>query len=281
MTFPMTGWQQGGDFASGYTYTNPNSPSAAPAPAAPGGGTGSTSPETPTTPATASPTTFGPNSNYPNNPVDAWKGSLNPGAQQPYSVDPFAMISPQGAPGAAYNNFLPQVMRDPYLSGINAAAQVGTAAGYALPNASGFQSALYGPSLTPMEQAFMQASGDQGLRGLNQTLNRVEAQFENAPLHGALGPMMMDAANQFATNMMQTGAGMGVQRQTTAAQSMPFTFGFPLQASGAAQQSAEGLYNMGTQGMYGDLQYPAALYGQYPFISPTIMQSASGGGKGK
>lgn len=228
------------------------------------------------------PTASTPNAGYANNPANQWKGqALNPGAQQPYSNDPFAMISPQAAPGAAYSNFLPSVFRDPYLSGMNAAAQVGTAAGAALPNLSGFQSQLYGPGLTGMEQAFMGAAGEQGLRGLNTALNRVEAQFENSPMHGALAPAMFDAANQFAQNMMTTGAQMGTQRQTVAAQMMPSSFQVPLQAAQASQQGSEGLYNMLTQAMYGDLQYPAALYGQYPFISPTVVQGTNGGGKGK
>lgn len=236
----------------------------------------------PTETATPAPTpTPANNAGYANNPANQWKGqALNPGAQQPYSNDPFAMISPQAAPGQGYANFLPAVFRDPYLSGMNAAAQVGTAAGAALPNLSGFQSQLYGPGLTGMEQAFMGAAGEQGLRGLNQTLNRVEAQFENSPMHGALAPAMMDAANQFAQNMMTTGSQMGTQRQTVAAQMMPSSFQVPLQAAQASQQGSEGLYNMLTQAMYGDLQYPAALYGQYPFISPTVVQGTSQG-KGK
>lgn len=272
------GWTQGGDQTL-YTYTRPGTtPTSGGGPVstpATGGGDSGGGTVAPSTPAP------GTNANYPNNPVDAWKGSLNPGAQQPYSVDPFALISPQGAPGAAYNNFLPSVMRDPYLSGINAAAQVGTAAGAALPNAAGFQQALYGPGLTPMEQSFLGSSAELGMRGLNQTLNRIEGQFENTPQHGALAPAMMDAANQFAAQMMQTGSGMGVQRQGLAAQAMPFTFGFPLQASGFGQQSSEGLYNMMTQGMYGDLAYPTSVYGQYPFISPTIVQSTGGSSGGK
>ena len=238
---------------------------------------GPTAGETAGIPTASSAMAPGTNTNYANNPAGQWQGgSLNPGDQQPYSNDPWAMLSPQAAPGSAYSNFLPSVFRDPYLSSMNAAAQVGTAAGMALPNAAGFQSELYGPGLTGMEQSFMQSAGEQGLRGLNQTLNRVEAQFENAPLHGALGAMETDAANQFATNMMNMGAQMGTQRQNTAAGTLGTTFQLPLQAGQQSQEASSGLYNMMTQAMYGDLQFPMAMYNSYPFVSPTIMQSTGG-----
>lgn len=164
---------------------------------------------------------------------------------------------------------------------MNVAAQVGTAAGKALPNAASFQQQLYGPGLTQMEQSFLGSSAELGMRGLNDTLNRIEGQFENSPMHGSLGGLQMDAANQFAAQMMNTGSQMGMQRQGLAAQTMPFTFGFPMQASGFGQQSAEGLYNMMTQAMYGDMSWPAALYGQYPFMSPTIVQQTGGSGRKK
>jgi hypothetical protein len=243
----------------------------------PGKGTQNPSPAAPAGPAPAT----GDNPNYPNNPATQYMGQpLNPGDQHPFSNDPWTMLSPQAAPGAGYSNFLPSVFRDPYLGSMNAASQVGTAAGMALPNAAAFQSDLYGPGLTGMEQAFMRSAGDQGLRGLNQTLNRVEAQFENAPLHGALGAMSMDAANQFATNMMNMGAQMGTQRQNTAAGTLGTTFQLPLQAGQQSQEAASGLYNMMTQAMYGDMQYPSAMYSSYPFIAPAISQP-TGGGKGK
>lgn len=243
----------------------------------PGKGTQNPSPAAPAGPAPAT----GDNPNYPNNPATQYMGQpLNPGDQHPFSNDPWTMLSPQAAPGAGYSNFLPSVFRDPYLGSMNAASQVGTAAGMALPNAASFQSDLYGPGLTGMEQSFMRSAGDQGLRGLNQTLNRVEAQFENAPMHGALGAMSMDAANQFATNMMNMGSQMGTQRQNTAAGTLGTTFQLPLQAGQQSQEAASGLYNMMTQAMYGDMQYPSSMYNSYPFIAPTISQP-TGGGKGK
>lgn len=244
----------------------------------PGKGTQNPSPAAPA-PAGPTPAT-GNNPSYPNNPATQYMGQpRNPGDQHPYSNDPWTMLSPQAAPGAGYSNFLPSVFRDPYLGSMNAASQVGTAAGMALPNAAAFQSDLYGPGLTGMEQSFMRSAGDQGLRGLNQTLNRVEAQFENAPMHGALGAMSMDAANQFATNMMNMGSQMGTQRQNTAAGTLGTTFQLPLQAGQQSQEAASGLYNMMTQAMYGDMQYPTSMYNSYPFIAPTISQP-TGGGKG-
>lgn len=208
--------------------------------------------------------------------------TLNPGAQHPFSSDPFPLIAPPAGPGSAYNNFLPSILANPFLSGINTAAQAGTAAGMALPNAAGFHSALYGPGMTPMEQAFLSSGAELGMRGLNTALNRVDAQFENAPMHSAQAPAMFDAANQFAAQMMNTAGQMGTQRQSLAAQSMPFTFGFPMQASQHAQDSAAGLLGMATQGMFGDLNYASSLYNGYPMLSPAIVQNTGGGGgKGK
>lgn len=269
VTPPGTGKGNSGSFWPSWAQGN-----------SPGKGTQNPSPAAPSAPAGPTPAT-GDNPNYPNNPATQYMGQpLNPGDQHPYSNDPWTMLSPQAAPGAGYSNFLPSVFRDPYLGSMNAASQVGTAAGMALPNAAAFQSDLYGPGLTGMEQSFMRSAGDQGLRGLNQTLNRVEAQFENAPMHGALGAMSMDAANQFATNMMNMGSQMGTQRQNTAAETLGTTFQLPLQAGQQSQEAASGLYNMMTQAMYGDMQYPSSMYNSYPFIAPTISQP-TGGGKGK
>lgn len=266
---PSAGWGWGG-VGSGYTGGATQPPPSGGGSAPPSGGGGGAAP-----PATGGGTTPG------GGQTTDIKGFLNPGAQHPFSNDPFQLIAPPPGPGPAYNNFLPSVFRDPYLSGMNVAAQVGTAAGKALPNASQFQQDLYSPNLTQMEQSFLGSSAELGMRGLNQTLNRIEGQFENSPMHGSLGGLQMDAANQFAAQMMNTGSQMGMTRQGLAAQSMPFTFGFPMQASGFGQQSSEGLYNMMTQGMYGDMAWPASLYGQYPFISPTILQNTGGGGGGK
>lgn len=212
----------------------------------------------------------------------ATSGALNPGQQHPFSNDPFPLIAPPAAPGEAYNNFLPSILANPFLSGINAAAQVGTAAGMALPGAAGFQAAMYGPGPTPMEQAFLQSGAALGMRGLNEAFNRVDAQFENAPMHSALAPSMMNAGNQFAEQMMNTAGQMGVQRQGQAASLLPFTFGFPLQAAQSGQESASGLLGMATQGMYGDLNYANSVYSGYPMLSPAIVQNTGGGGgKGK
>lgn len=178
------------------------------------------------------------------------------------------------------NSFLPGILRDPYVSGMNAAAQVGSWAGAALPGASSFQSSLYSPGLNQMEQAFMQSGANQGLRGLADSFNRIDAQYEGTPFHSSRGTQMDDAALQFSDQMTGRAAGLGLQRQQLAASNLPVAFGTPLQAATSQQEMASGLYNLAQQGMTGELQFPLSMYSGYPMVSPAVVQSSGGrGGK--
>lgn len=176
-------------------------------------------------------------------------------------------------------SFLPQAFSAPYTGGIQQGMNLANWGAQAVPQAAGFQNALFSPGMTPMEQQFLGASGDLGLRGLAQTQANLMGQFENQGANSGIGPAMLQAANQFGSQMNQAAGQMGVQREGLAAQALPFTMGFPLQALQSAQQGAEGLYGMAQGAMTGELQYPLAMFGSNPFSSPTIMANSSGGGK--
>ena len=211
----------------------------------------------------------------------------------PYDPHPYAnasqhnigsnglMPTPGSLPGSQYTDmFMPDVLANPFVSGINTATQLGSFASQAAPAAGHFQQDLYNPNLNTMEQNFLQSSADQGLRGLSTAMNRIDSQYEGSPGHSARPQQYMDAANQFATQMMNTGSQMGLQRQQMATQNLPQAFGAPLQAIESAQQSASGLNNLAQNAMYGDMQYPQAIWSGFPIMTPTLVQQpASGGGK--
>lgn len=203
---------------------------------------------------------------------------LEPGQQHPFSQDPYPVLgAPSGPSQQATQQFMPSVFSDPYLSGMSAAANIGSYASAAVPQAAAFQQGMYSPFLNPMEQAFLGSSAALGRLGLEDAFNRIDTQYENSPMASGRTRMYSDAANQFAQQMGQLGSQMGLSRQAQAAQMLPTTFGFPLQASQFGQQSAEGLYGMMQHAMTGDLQYPMSFYSGYPLLPPTVMQSAGGG----
>lgn len=183
------------------------------------------------------------------------------------------------APIGDPNAFLPQAFSAPYTGAIQQGMNLANWGAQAIPQAAGFQNALFSPGMTPLEQQFLGASGDLGLRGLAQTQANLMGQFENQGANSGIAPAMLQAANQFGAQMNQQAGQMGVQRQGLAAQALPFTMGFPLQALQSAQQGSEGLYGMAQSAMTGGLQFPLAMHGSNPFNSPTIMPNSSGGGK--
>lgn len=214
------------------------------------------------------------------------------GQQQPAqtAVPAGQMTQPPQATSAAAtpqmgqnpNSFLPPVFSQPYTMGIQNAQGASNWASQAMPQAAGFQQALYGPGMTPMEQTMLAASGSLGQRALVDTQNRIAGMFENNSAHSGLAPAMFNAANQFGEQMNQMAGQMGTQRQSLAAQAMPFTFGFPIQAAQAAQGMADNFYGMANNAMYGDLQFPLAVHGSTSLSAPTIIaQPSGGGGKGK
>lgn len=210
-------------------------------------------------------------------------GLSMPGMNAPQSPPPTAGSS-LGGPAAAPSNpnsFLPPVFQDPFVNGIRAGQNVANFAGQALPNISGFMQALFSPNMTPMEASYAQAASNLGLRGLAQTQAGIMGQFEGSGMNSAMAPLLMNSANQYADQMNQMIGQMGTNRMGLAAQSMIPSMGFPLQALQTGQQSAEGLYGMANNAMYGDLQFPLAMFGSTPFSAPTVIaQPASSGGKG-
>lgn len=227
--------------------------------------------------------------NNPNNysqPAGPNAGNYSIPGGQPQPTQTAAPTMAAAAPsspamGMNPNAFLPPVFQQPYAAGIQNATGASNWSSQAIPNAAGFQQALYGPGMTPMEQTMLSASGSLGQRALIDTQNRIAGMFENNSSHGSLAPAMLNAANQFGEQMNQMAGQMGTQRQGLAAQAMPFTFGFPIQAAQAAQGMADNFYGMANNAMYGDLQFPLAMHGSTSLSAPTVIAQPSGGGKGK
>lgn len=181
---------------------------------------------------------------------------------------------------AESQQLLPDVYRQPFLSGLEAAASTGSHAAQALPGAGDFQAGLYSPTLNPMEQQFMQSSGYLGSLGLEQALNEIGQEYALDPYNMAKNKSYYDAANQFAAQMMQTGAQLGLDRMSLATQNLPNVFEFPNKAAGYGQQSAAGLYNAYEQARLGDLKYPFQFWSSYPIQgSDYIQPPAPSGGK--
>lgn len=180
----------------------------------------------------------------------------------------------QGPPTAQQTrDFLPDILRDPYVNAINNAQTMANWAGMAVPGAAAFHADLYNPGMSAMEQAYAGSSAALGSRELAKTHNRIAGMFENSASHGSLAPAFLDATNQFNAQMNQMIGQMGTQRQQTAAQMTPFTMGFPIQAGQAGQAGAQGLYDMAQNAMYGDLNFPLAMFGSNPFMAPTVVTS--------
>lgn len=206
------------------------------------------------------------------------EGGQAPG--QPYPITAAAYTgfgsnpSPIAPPSQEYQNaFTPNIFRDPFVSGLNAAANIGSFAAQAVPGASQFQSGLYDPNLNAHETNFLTAGANLGLRGLESAFNQINSQYENTPFAASRGRQLYDAANQFGDQMMQTAGDMGMKRQALATQNLPTAFGTPLQANQYGQQSAAGLYNLFDNAMYGDLNYPTSLYAGYPVQPDTFLQT--------
>jgi len=238
----------------------------------------------PTQQAAATPaTTQGVNQNYPNLSPTGTDATLNPGSQNPFARDNSPIMAAPGIPNQQQSNaFLPSVFRDPYLQGLNAAVQSGNWASQALPGASAFQQSLYSPGITPMEQTYLQSAAQLSNNQLSNTQANLAGMFENSASHGSLAPAMLQAANTSGAQLGQLAGQMGTQREQMATNAMPFTFGFPIQAAQAGQQSSQGLFGMGQQAMYGDLAFPMAQQGSNAFASPTVIsQPGTSSSKGK
>lgn len=214
---------------------------------------------------------------------NAYQQTLNPGDQNPYAVDAYKIPSPPGSPGKAITDrFLPSLFSDPYKQGMEAATTASNFSAQAIPAAAQFQQQLYNPNLNSAEQQALGASAQLAHIQLGDTQSKLAGMFENSASSSGLAPAMFQAANQTAAQLGQQAANMQLQRQQLATQTLPFTMGFPIQAAQASQQSAEGLYGMAQQGMYGDSQFPLAVLGSTPFVSPTtVVQQPSQNGKGK
>lgn len=199
-------------------------------------------------------------------------GILGAGAQNPYFADQYGIFGAMGTPSQELTNqFLPDVFANPYLTGINQGLNTSNWASQAVPAAAAFNQGLYSPGMTQMEQAYAGAMADLASRNLNDTQNRIEGMFENSTSHSALAPALLDAANQANMQLNRSIGQMGTQRQSLAASAMPFSFGFPLQATQASQQSSEGLYGMANAAKFGEMSYPLSVFGSIPYAAPAIL----------
>lgn len=183
-------------------------------------------------------------------------------------------MAPPGAPSAQHQQaFAPDIFRDPFVSGLNASANIGSFAAQAAPGAGMFQSSLYDPNLNAHETNFLTAGANLGLRGLESAFNQINSQYENTPFHAGRSRQMYDAANQFGDQMMRQAGDMGMQRQSLATQNLPNAFNAPLQANQYGQQSSAGLYNLFDNAMYGDLKFPFQMYTSHVSQPGTYLQT--------
>jgi hypothetical protein len=194
------------------------------------------------------------------------------GMQNPYHTDNYPVQQPPAAPNQQQmQDFLPPILGDPYTNSINNAQNQANWFGQATPGAASFLSSIFQPGMTGMEQQYAGSAAQLGARQLGDTHNRIAGMFENSASHGSLAPAMMDATGQFNQQINQMIGQMGTQRQQLAGNLVPFAAGFPLQAGQAGQQAAEGLYNMGQNAMYGDLNFPSAQLGSNVYSAPSII----------
>lgn len=202
--------------------------------------------------------------------------TLNAGDPNPLGAEGSTIQSSPGAPSDQLSQeFLPDIFAQPFIQGTQNALNVGNFASQALPQAAAFQQGLFGPGLTQQEQSYLGAAAQLGSRNLIDTQNRIEGQFETGASHGSLAPALFDAANQLNQQLNQTAGQLGTQRQSLAASTLPFTFGFPLQADQAAQQGAEGLFGAAQNAKFGEQNFPLSVFGSIPFAAPTIVSTPS------
>lgn len=180
---------------------------------------------------------------------------------------------PNAPTGAYADAFLPDIFEQPYTNLINNAQTMANWSSQAVPGAAAFQAGIYDPNMTAMEQAYAGAAAQLSDRSLAATHNRLAGMFENSIGHGSLAPAFFDATNQANAQLNQMIGQMGTQRQSIAAQLTPFTFGFPIQAGQAAAQGASGLWDMGQNAMYGELNFPMAALGSNTVLAPSIITS--------
>lgn len=202
---------------------------------------------------------------------DQYAGMQNvyPGQQQQFQ-------NPAGIQATA-SNILPDIYRQPFLQGIEAAAQTGSYSAAALPGAAQFQQGLYSPTLNPLEQQFMQSSGYLGSLGLEQAMNNIGSQYALDPGHNGQNKEYYDAANQFAAQMMQTGSQMGLDRMQMATQNLPNVFNQPLTSAAFGQQSAAGLNNAYSTARYQDTDMAYNIWANSPVAGGTYVQQPQGG----
>lgn len=168
-------------------------------------------------------------------------------------------------------NFLDPTLTAPYYNTAAVLGNVGSLAGQAMPNASGFMSDLFSPNLTQMEQSFLTAGTENALKAMKTGLSRIDDQYENNPFADSRVREQGEMINQYARDLLGTAGQMGTQRQTVAAQSMATPFNL---TSGAAQgitEQNERLFNLANAAYAQPYGQANATYSQIPISAPSII----------
>jgi len=218
--------------------------------------------------------------------------TMSPGQQIPGSQsgdNPLTAPQP-GATTAVRQGFLDPSLTAPFYNAAAVAGNAGTQMGQLgqqsaalAPQANNFLSGLFSNNLNPMEQSFMAASLGNALVGMQQGMNRQEAQFEGTPFHSALPQAQGQVMEQMFRDMFQQGSQMGLQREQLATQAsgQPFNqamtgLGGAMTAAQIGPQMSQGLFNMANAHYNAPYSLPMNLWSGVPISSPTVLASQGG-----
>lgn len=208
---------------------------------------------------------------------------VNPNTQQQRMVElapqSMPMSPPQySAPAETRNAFLPQNYTAPYYNAAGVAGNIGTMMGAIAPGAASYMQGLFSPTLNNFENAFLGAGLGNAMVGLEQGMNRQEAQFEGTPYHSGLAQAQGDVMNQTSRDLISMGGQMGMQRQQLANQMAQYPFDMAMQSSMVGPTMSERMYNLANNAFQTPLQFGTSIWSGIPVPSPAIQQNSSGGG---
>jgi hypothetical protein len=156
--------------------------------------------------------------------------------------------------------------------------QLGTDALQMIPGAQNFVNAELGPGLTPANQAYLNYSSQLGLQGLQQTENQIAGMYDNAPYSSALVPSELQAANQYASQMGQTGAGLAESQQQIGAGLASLPYSLASTSATSLPTTVSSLFNQTSQNQLGPAIADALqAYSTAPASGSAVV---SGGKKG-
>jgi len=182
------------------------------------------------------------------------------------------------------NEYL-QFLEPNYTAGLfnlaGVAGNIGSMVGQTTPQATQFLGGLFSPTLNPMEQAFMQAGGEEQRRAMEQAMLRMEGGFENMPYHSGLQQVQREVLRDANNSMLREASQLGLQRQQLATGALQYPLEMPINAANTAAQAAERMFNMGNAAYNAQYQIPLSIFSQLPYAAPTVLQTqGQQGGKG-